>query len=131
MYAHRLLRLLPVLFLAVLAYGSLYHYLGNGPVWANFDHFYQSCGKNWWATLLFIQNYTNPSRMVSCHLKILFKVTKNPFKKVHRTYLVLGGRYAALYSFTIISNSLMEMENERGSLCCVCRAFIYCMSNEY
>lgn len=44
---------------------SIYKFLGNGPLWNKFsDDTATICGKYWWTTLLYIQNYVNPETMV-------------------------------------------------------------------
>jgi hypothetical protein len=65
-YLHRYLRVTPVLLVMVLFMVSLYRHLGDGPfhkraLWFNLEH----CETNWWTTFLHIQNYYNPTALVS------------------------------------------------------------------
>ncbi|XP_055370764.1 uncharacterized protein LOC129605191 [Condylostylus longicornis] len=59
MYVHRYLRLTPALAAAVLFCVSFVKYIGNGPFWQQTvkKSLIQSCERNWWVTLLYIQNY--------------------------------------------------------------------------
>lgn len=66
MYIHRYIRLTPALAAAVLMVVSLYKFMGSGPYWHNFVNVHKTfCDENWWSTLLYVQNYVEPSRMVS------------------------------------------------------------------
>jgi peptidoglycan/LPS O-acetylase OafA/YrhL len=65
MYLHRIVRLTPVLAVAVLFYMTLFPRLDSGPLWQQFSGSYQLCSDTWWATLLFVQNYAAAGRMVS------------------------------------------------------------------
>lgn len=66
MYAHRLLRLTPLMGATILLSMSLMRFLGNGPVWPlSMDYLRQSCQKYWWSGILYIQNYVNPENYVS------------------------------------------------------------------
>ncbi|XP_068152669.1 nose resistant to fluoxetine protein 6 [Drosophila tropicalis] len=58
MYLHRYLRLTPIVAVSILVYYKLLPYLGDGPLYGNwnFDS-YDSCKDNWYWTLLYIQNY--------------------------------------------------------------------------
>ncbi|XP_069691619.1 nose resistant to fluoxetine protein 6-like [Periplaneta americana] len=60
-YFHRLLRLTPLLGIAILIHASIIDKFGSGPLW---DYVYGSaekkyCVDNWWSTLLHVQNYVN------------------------------------------------------------------------
>ncbi|XP_069691612.1 nose resistant to fluoxetine protein 6-like isoform X2 [Periplaneta americana] len=60
-YIHRFLRITPLLGSAILLHVSFLDKLGSGPLW---DFLYgkmekKYCEKNWWATILNIQNYVN------------------------------------------------------------------------
>ncbi|KAH8349030.1 hypothetical protein KR067_001458, partial [Drosophila pandora] len=58
MYLHRFLRVTPMLVVAIIVYMKLLPLVGDGPLYGkwNFDN-YDSCKKNWFWTLLYIQNY--------------------------------------------------------------------------
>ncbi|XP_032296334.1 nose resistant to fluoxetine protein 6 isoform X2 [Drosophila virilis] len=64
MYLHRIVRLTPVLAVAVLLFMTLYPRLDSGPLWQQFTSSYQLCSDTWWATLLYVQNYAAAGRMV-------------------------------------------------------------------
>lgn len=66
-YLHRYLRLIPVfatVMLLVLAFGK---YSGNGPRWDTWSEapMHENCRQYWWSAILMIQNYVNPTKMVS------------------------------------------------------------------
>lgn len=65
MYLHRIVRLTPVLAVAVLLFMTLFPRLDSGPLWQQFSSSYQLCSDTWWATLLYVQNYAAAGRMVS------------------------------------------------------------------
>ncbi|KAH8373858.1 nose resistant to fluoxetine protein 6 [Drosophila serrata] len=67
MYLHRLVRLTPVLALAVLLFMTLFPRLDSGPLWQQFTGSTQLCSDSWWATLLYVQNYAAPGRMCLGH----------------------------------------------------------------
>ncbi|XP_057656204.1 nose resistant to fluoxetine protein 6-like isoform X2 [Diorhabda carinulata] len=64
-YLHRYVRLTPALAGMVLVSATLLKYFGSGPRWfyivTSFEGF---CKKNWWTTLLYIQNEYNVSQMM-------------------------------------------------------------------
>lgn len=75
LYIHRYLRLTPFLAISILFSVSLMRYFGNGPLWPNtITLLSKQCERNWWAALLYIQNYYNPIDVVSFILlfRILF-----------------------------------------------------------
>ncbi|KAH8347526.1 hypothetical protein KR059_012050, partial [Drosophila kikkawai] len=57
MYLHRLIRILPVLAVAILVYMKLMPLVSGGPLFYNGYHGKEACEKGWYWTLLFIQNY--------------------------------------------------------------------------
>lgn len=65
MYLHRIVRLTPVLAVAVLFFMTLFPRLDSGPLWQQFSGAHQLCSDTWWATLLYVQNYAAAGRMVS------------------------------------------------------------------
>ncbi|KAJ6638309.1 Nose resistant to fluoxetine protein 6 [Pseudolycoriella hygida] len=68
LYFHRYLRLTPSLAVAVLLSSSLMRHFGSGPIWgATTTIFEKPCQTYWWSTLLYIQNYFNPSEMCVRH----------------------------------------------------------------
>ncbi|XP_052853744.1 nose resistant to fluoxetine protein 6 [Drosophila gunungcola] len=67
MYLHRLVRLTPVLALAVLIFMTLFSRLDSGPLWNQFTSSSELCKDTWWATLLYVQNYAAPGRMCLGH----------------------------------------------------------------
>ncbi|EDW45504.1 GM16810 [Drosophila sechellia] len=67
MYLHRLVRLTPVLALAVLIFMTLFPRLDSGPLWNQFTSSSELCSDTWWATLLYVQNYAAPGRMCLGH----------------------------------------------------------------
>lgn len=66
LYFHRYIRLTPLLGVSILFSISLLKFFGNGPLWpSTLDSLSQKCERNWWTTLLYIQNYVNPKDIVS------------------------------------------------------------------
>ncbi|XP_068155410.1 nose resistant to fluoxetine protein 6-like [Drosophila tropicalis] len=59
MYLHRYLRLTPVLAIAVLVYWKLLPHLVKGPLSDQGFADYSVCERNWYKTLLYIQNYAS------------------------------------------------------------------------
>lgn len=65
-YFHRYIRLTPLLAVCILLSVSLFRFTGSGPLWPRMnDVISAQCKQNWWATLLYIQNYSHPDDMVS------------------------------------------------------------------
>lgn len=66
MYLHRYLRLTPLIAFMILFLMSFFKYMGSGPFWNIFMDAptIKSCEDNWWKTLLYIQNYVTPDKMV-------------------------------------------------------------------
>ncbi|KAK9872833.1 hypothetical protein WA026_019618 [Henosepilachna vigintioctopunctata] len=59
LYLHRYIRLTPAYAIVVLAYGSgLIKYMADGPLLGKLNVFIESCANNWWAALLYFQNYS-------------------------------------------------------------------------
>ncbi|KAL7743224.1 hypothetical protein ACLKA6_016170 [Drosophila palustris] len=67
MYLHRIVRLTPVLAVAVLLFMTLFPRLDSGPLWTQFTSSTQLCSDTWWATLLYVQNYAAAGRMCLGH----------------------------------------------------------------
>lgn len=62
LYFHRYLRLTPLLVVSILFTMSLLRFFGSGPIWANtIDFLGKQCERHWWSTLLYVQNYVNPT----------------------------------------------------------------------
>ncbi|KAH8241179.1 hypothetical protein KR032_001436 [Drosophila birchii] len=57
MYLHRLIRILPVLGVAILVYMKLMTFVAGGPLFHSGFNGKEACEKGWYWTLLFIQNY--------------------------------------------------------------------------
>ncbi|KAF2896150.1 hypothetical protein ILUMI_10023 [Ignelater luminosus] len=60
-YVHRCVRLMPVLITVLLFYLTLMKHVRSGPF--PDENASQHCEKYWWSTLLFIQNYLNPTEL--------------------------------------------------------------------
>lgn len=88
-YLHRYLRLTPLLGISILFTVSLLRYLGNGPLWPTIiGAFEQRCENNWMTTLLYIQNYVNPSELVRFSIKIQFCTLLCSLKAKHAQSLM-------------------------------------------
>ncbi|XP_060803883.1 nose resistant to fluoxetine protein 6-like [Amyelois transitella] len=66
-YLNRLVRLFPLLALAILLDVSLLNRIFDGPYWNTMADYMHSCKEFWWTTLLHIQNYATPSNMCVVH----------------------------------------------------------------
>lgn len=63
-YGHRYLRLTPAFAALILLFSTLMKYGGGGPIFATFNELQQDCADYWWTSLLYVQNYVNPERIV-------------------------------------------------------------------
>jgi len=57
MYLHRIIRIVPVVAMAILIYMRMMTVVSGGPMLKNGYHGKESCEKGWFLTMLFIQNY--------------------------------------------------------------------------
>lgn len=72
-YIHRYLRLTPLLAVVILIVVSWLKFLGQGPNWNRYlDVHREACLENWWKTLLYIQNYVTPMKMVMYFISLLY-----------------------------------------------------------
>lgn len=63
-YIRRYLRLTPILALTILIHSGLIIHMSYGPIWdTEMEHYPRVCKKNWWATLLYVQNYMHEHEM--------------------------------------------------------------------
>lgn len=71
LYVHRILRLTPAYAVIVAFYCTLLIKLGNGPLWEERIGIEQErCLSSWWTNLLYINNYVNVDKIVSCIISI-------------------------------------------------------------
>ncbi|XP_065353567.1 nose resistant to fluoxetine protein 6-like [Cloeon dipterum] len=64
LFIHRYVRLTPVYAVVVCVYAVLLQHLGSGPIWAEkVGREVARCTENWWANLLYINNYVNTDAM--------------------------------------------------------------------
>ncbi|XP_039491805.1 nose resistant to fluoxetine protein 6 [Drosophila santomea] len=118
MYLHRYLRLTPIVAISILLYWKILPYLGDGPLYGNwnFDS-YDRCEGNWYWTLLYIQNYATDSECLAhtWYLAIdmqlyiiapilLIVVYKWGKKGASAVLLLLLGLAAYLFSIIVINN---------------------------
>ena len=76
LYLHRYLRLTPLLAVTILLTTSLARFGGSGPLFPHMVRFFsEQCERNWWSTLLYVQNYVHPHDMVSAKHASLNKLT--------------------------------------------------------
>ncbi|XP_070073178.1 nose resistant to fluoxetine protein 6 [Drosophila takahashii] len=57
MYLHRILRIMPVVGMAILIYMTMMPVVSGGPMFKSGYHGKEACEKGWFLTLLFVQNY--------------------------------------------------------------------------
>jgi peptidoglycan/LPS O-acetylase OafA/YrhL len=70
-------RLTPVYAVVVAVYACLLQHVGSGPIWSTkIDREVERCVDNWWANLLYINNYVNTSAMVSAAQSILLYIRR-------------------------------------------------------
>ncbi|XP_066999863.2 nose resistant to fluoxetine protein 6 [Anabrus simplex] len=63
-YVHRYIRLTPALAVMILMTVTLFNYGGEGPLWdSRHRTAREACEKNWWANLLYINNYYDSGTM--------------------------------------------------------------------
>lgn len=73
LYIHRYLRLTPLFAMTFLVTMTLLRFMGDGPFWPIFIGLLSSsCGKYWWSALLYVQNYVNPTEIVSEMFELTF-----------------------------------------------------------
>lgn len=79
----------------------------SGPFWTAHDFFVSPCKKNWWSTLLYIQNYRNPNDKVFI-INIAFLVLIILFKCVGQSwYLAVETQLhflAPIFLFNIVKH---------------------------
>lgn len=97
--------------MVVLVSATLLEYMGSGPRWPFLTLYFQkNCQENWWSTLLYVQNYVNPQKMVS---------TGTTFAKLRNFIVVCGAimvhqcRHAAVSNFTFVILYLVEVPESR------------------
>ncbi|XP_018573256.1 uncharacterized protein LOC108912502 [Anoplophora glabripennis] len=67
-YVHRILRLTPALATLILFYATLLEYMVSAPFWPSLADILQGeCERNWWVTLLYVQNFVNSNAMCIRH----------------------------------------------------------------
>jgi len=66
MYLHRLIRIVPIVAMAILVYMKLMGVVANGPLFKGGFSGKQNCENGWYRTLLFVNNYFDDG--VSLHL---------------------------------------------------------------
>ncbi|GLV35422.1 uncharacterized protein CBL_01428 [Carabus blaptoides fortunei] len=63
-WLHRYIRLTPALAVVILVHSTILNRLGSGPFWPfTVTVLKDTCAKNWWQPLIYIQNYYNGSEM--------------------------------------------------------------------
>ncbi|XP_067139818.1 nose resistant to fluoxetine protein 6-like [Centruroides vittatus] len=107
----RFIRLIPVL-LAVICSLLLLPIVGSGPVWEEFvGSRVEKCQENWWATLLFINNWISYDNMclqvswytsVDVQLHILSLIILIPFFKKRKIGIAIGVFLIIACSLTIV-----------------------------
>ncbi|KAL4713616.1 hypothetical protein ACJJTC_016699 [Scirpophaga incertulas] len=66
-YLNRLLRMFPVLAVTVLLQLSILNWITDGPYWSTVAFDVAGCRKNWWLSLLYVQNYVDTNHMCLRH----------------------------------------------------------------
>lgn len=126
LYFHRYLRLTPLLVITMLFCMSLMKFLGNGPVWPQITSELNFCDEYWWSTLLNVQNYVNPSKILSLFsFKVLniqlnlFEIKNFNLKKikfsVFAPFLVFVRWFPTISDFTCSYLSAIQIKNENDA----------------
>ncbi|XP_055304069.1 nose resistant to fluoxetine protein 6-like isoform X1 [Sitodiplosis mosellana] len=103
LYFHRYLRLTPLLGISFLVSMSLVRFLGNGPLWPDLMDFLGSkCERNWWSTLLYVQNYANPRDICFGHSWYLSVDMQLFFISPAIVYLMYRFRRNSLYVLSFL-----------------------------
>lgn len=146
-YVHRYLRLTPLLIAVVLFSITLLRFFGSGPLWPMLTNTISNqCEKYWWSTLLYIQNYENPTEICVSHVLYTRKsrasqggrsrfVFNNQFRSIKKCFnfptvdphLVFKCWYAAVFdsSFHHFTFQLVQYNNDT---CLNCNdLWIFCM----
>lgn len=63
LYLHRYIRLTPAYGLIMLVLSTVILHFGSGPMWSMFTVQSDNCAENWWANLLYINNFIDQSHM--------------------------------------------------------------------
>ncbi|XP_047019658.1 O-acyltransferase like protein-like isoform X2 [Helicoverpa zea] len=66
-YLNRFVRLTPLLAVAALLQASYFNRFTDGPFWLTVAGYTNNCRKNWWSTLLYVQNYVHVEEMCVAH----------------------------------------------------------------
>nr|XP_049696334.1 O-acyltransferase like protein-like [Helicoverpa armigera] len=66
-YLNRFVRLTPLLAVAALLQASYFNRFTDGPFWLTVAEYTNNCRKNWWSTLLYVQNYVHVEEMCVAH----------------------------------------------------------------
>lgn len=91
LYFHRYLRLTPIFAMMVLIIASILRYLGSGPIWPSLmESEVKTCQKWWWSSMLYVQNYVNPSDLVNVQISLT--------KLIHLTYSI---HIRFIYDFSV------------------------------
>lgn len=59
MYLHRLIRIVPIVAIAILVYVKMMPVVSGGPLFKGGYSGLEGCENGWYWSLLFVQNYTN------------------------------------------------------------------------
>lgn len=115
MYIHRFLRLTPAIAMLILLVTSFYKFLSIGPVWNSASNVViLPCERNWWSSLLYIQNIVNTLDMcieeswylaIDMQLFVLSPLLLYPLWKFkrHGKWLILIFTVASLtYTITML-----------------------------
>lgn len=75
LYFHRFLRLTPLLAMGILLVTTLLNHVGDGPLWPKYTATQDNCVEYWWSALLYVQNYVNPTQMVSLYFVFVLNIS--------------------------------------------------------
>ncbi|XP_055304016.1 uncharacterized protein LOC129569308 [Sitodiplosis mosellana] len=103
LYLHRYLRLTPLLAVTILLSMSLARFSGSGPLFPYMVGFFsEQCERNWWATLLYIQNYVYPDDMCLLHTWYLSVDMQLFFVAPFIVYMIYFFKSRALYVLSML-----------------------------
>jgi len=112
MYLHRIIRIVPLLAMAIVVTLKLMPLITSGPLFYRGYTQKAMCERGWYWTLLFVNNYTNdrvgPSNFLNLNrvnIDVLWTL-------VPRTYLVFIGRHANVPYLADPADSCLQMGKE-------------------
>ena len=113
-YVHRLLRLSPAYYLAMLLYFKLLPHVGSGPLWFFMDDV-SHCEKYWWTNMLYINNFYPLSMHNGCYILTWYLADVMQFFIISPIFLLLLYHYWKI-GFATIGGTMLASIATIGTL---------------